>query len=183
MVSPTQTITTAEQLLAAGDIGRCEIVRGELKMMTLAGSEHGEIALKLGILIGSHVRLNDLGRTFAAETGFIIRRNPDTVRAPDVSFVKASRIPAGRLAGYFPGAPDLVVEVLSPSDAMGDVLAKINDWLDAGSVQVWVVDPQTRTLSVYEHDRRTARIFREGDVYDAAPLLPGLTVGVNQIFE
>ncbi|MHC4934337.1 MAG: Uma2 family endonuclease, partial [Planctomycetota bacterium] len=108
-------ITTAEQLLRAGDIGRCELVRGELRMMIPPGFAHGRITIKLTGPILKHVEANGLGIVVAAETGFLLARDPDTVRAPDIAFVRAARGP-GPERGYFPGAPDLAVEVLSPDD-------------------------------------------------------------------
>jgi len=117
-------ITTAEQLLRAGDIGRCELIRGELRMMIPPGAEHGRIAMSLSLRIGNHVLARDLGTVYAAETGFRLTRGPDTVRAPDLGFVRAGRPPAPK-RGYYPGAPDLAVEVLSPDDRPGYVREKV----------------------------------------------------------
>ncbi len=114
-------------------------------MMSPGGFEHGRVALRIGEFVSSFVRQRGLGVATGAETGFQIGRDPDTVRAPDVGFVCAERVPATPTAGFFDGAPDLAVEVLSPSDRASEVLAKVQDWLGAGCRIVWVVDPGTRT--------------------------------------
>ena len=132
-------IATADDLLAAGDIGRCELVRGELLMMSPAGFEHGVITQRIAAFLHGYVSGNVSGRRLgvvtAAETGFVLARSPDTVRAPDVAFVAESRLPHGRTVGYFEGAPDLAIEVLSPSDirdeaARARAIGKISDWLN-----------------------------------------------------
>jgi Uma2 family endonuclease len=120
-MATTQTITTAEQLLQAAGLGRCELVRGELIMMTPAGFRHGCIASTINRVLGNFISQRGLGVVTGAETGFQIGRNPDTVRAPDVAFIGADRVPESKPAGYFPGAPDLAVEVLSPGDRASEL--------------------------------------------------------------
>ena len=151
-------IATADDLLAAGDIGRCELVRGELLMMSPAGFEHGVITQRIAAFlygyVSGYVSGRRLGVVTAAETGFVLARSPDTVRSPDVAFVAESRLPHGRTVGYFEGAPDLAIEVLSPSEirdeaARARAIGKISDWLAAGCVEVWSVDPASRTVTVH----------------------------------
>ncbi len=115
-------ITPASELLAAWVIGRSEMVRGELIRMSPAGFDHGRIAATLSLLVGRFVREHDLGVTTAAETGYLISSDPDTVRAPDLGFVRKERLADAPSRGFFPGAPDLAVEVLSPDDSARDVL-------------------------------------------------------------
>jgi Uma2 family endonuclease len=174
------SITTAEELLRAQDIGRCELVRGELRLLIPPGADHGRVAMALGRLIANHVVEHDLGSTYAAETGFLLARDPDTVRAPDVAFVRAGR-PATPERGYYPGAPDLVVEVLSPDDRPGYVREKVAEWLEGGALAVWVVDPRARTVAVHEPRRRT-RTRRETDTIRGGDVLPGFAVPVAGIF-
>ena len=131
-MATVESISTADQLFEAPDLGRCELLRGELVMMSPAGSKHGVIALRIGGLLMDFVEPRGLGVVFGAETGFCIASNPDTVRAPDVAFVRRERIGGGLPEGFFPGAPDLAVEVLSPNDRASEVLAKVRDWLAAG---------------------------------------------------
>jgi len=131
-MATTAEITTAEQLFEAPDLGPCELVRGELIMVSPPGYVHGSIEARLARALGNFVEANGLGDVLAGEPGFIIARDPDTVRAPDVAFVRAERIPAGERTRFFEGAPDLAVEVLSPNDRASEVNAKVQDWLDAG---------------------------------------------------
>ena len=109
---------TAEDLLRMPDDGmRSELVKGGLREMPPAGSEHGAIAMNIGISLGSHVKVNGLGRVYTAETGFRLSSDPDTVRAPDAAFVSRERVEAaGRVTGFWPGPPDLAVEVVFPND-------------------------------------------------------------------
>jgi len=151
-------------------------------MMSPAGSQHGWIIGKLTVLLGKFVLDNKLGGIMGAETGFIIRRDPDTVRAPDVAFIRANRLPEKLPQGYFDGPPDLAVEVLSPSDRASEVHSKIRDWLDAGCHAVWLVDPESKSITIYKstHDIVVLSI---ADTLTDAQILPGFTMAVSEIFE
>ena len=126
---------TAEELLHLPATGRrLELVKGRVYEMPPPGARHGSVAMRIGSLLNTYVLGNLLGRAFAAETGFILRRNPDTVRAPDASFVAGDRLPEGELpVGYLEMAPDLAVEVVSPSDTAREIQEKVADWLRAGT--------------------------------------------------
>jgi Uma2 family endonuclease len=176
---PTE-IRTAEQLLRNPHIGRCELIRGELRMMSPSGAHHGLVAGNLFMAIATHVRARGLGRAFAAETGFQISEDPDTVRAPDVAFVTTGRLPVPR-RGFYPGAPDLAVEVLSPDDRPGYVREKVAEWLEAGARAVWVVDPGDRTVTVHE-PRRKPEHLAEADALQGGSVLPGFAMPVAAIF-
>jgi Uma2 family endonuclease len=173
-------ITTAEELARAGDIGRCELVRGELRMMIPPFAEHGRVAMNLGALIANHVKAQGLGTAYAAETGFLLARDPDTVRAPDVAFVGADRDPTPE-RGYYPGAPDLAVEVLSPDDRPGYVRDKVAEWLEAGALAVWVVDPRRQTVTVHTAHEAPAVLSRT-DTLRGGDVLPGFAIEVGEIF-
>jgi Uma2 family endonuclease len=173
-------ITTAEELLRAGDIGRCELIRGELHMMIPPGARHGWVAINLTGPILNHVEANRLGHLYAAETGFQLSRDPDTVRAADVAFVRADR-PGPPERGYYPGAPDLAVEVLSPDDRPGYVRDKVAEWLEAGAGAVWVVDPRTRTVAVHEPGRDPL-VLGENDTVPGGEVLPGFALAVREVF-
>lgn len=175
---------TAEELLCLPDTGRrLELVGGDLFEMPPAGAEHGDIAAAILIILGSHVRENRLGRTFAAETGFILASYPDTVRAPDASFVSHDRLPEGGLPrGYLAMAPDLAVEVTSPNDSAIEVEQKANAWLAAGTSEVWVVSPQHRTVTVHRLSE-PAKVFDESETLTGGDLLPGFEVSVQELFE
>lgn len=180
-MTSVSSISTAEQLWNAGDIGRCELVRGELVMMSPAGPNHGDIALTVGTFLKLHVWKHRLGKAYGAETGFVIGRNPDTVRAPDVAFVQQDRLHLTPRRGFFPGPPDLAVEVLSPDDSASEAMAKVDDWLDAGTIEVWVVDPDRKTVTVTTKGQ-PARFLRENNELTCEPLLPGFRVAVAELF-
>ena len=172
---------TAEELYAMGDIERCELVKGEIVKMPPGGADHGDVAGHLLVLIGSYVLSKGLGKAYAAGMGFTIARNPDTTRAPDAGFVRSERVPA-RGRGFFDGPPDLAVEVVSLNDLASDVLEKVEDWLGAGVVSVWVVDPRTRTMQVYRQ-RGDVRRYGAGNEVRDEPTLPGFVLKVGEVFE
>ena len=173
---------TAEELLRLNlPNKRTELVRGVLVVREPAGYRHGEVAALLLVAIGSFVRDRGLGRVLAAETGFKLESNPDTVRAPDVAFVHRDRQPAQKRA-YPPMAPDLSVEVLSPDDRAGEVLAKVGDWLNAGCRLVWVVDPVRRLARVYRADGTESHLA-EGDSLDGEDVLPGFSCPLATVLE
>ena len=175
-------VSTAEELLALPDDGwRYELVRGELRRSMPAGYGHGKVAARIGRLVGNHVEQHELGDVLAAGTGFVIERGPDTVRAPDASFVSAARLPADAVWGFGELAPDLAVEVLSPSDTATEVLDKVLQWLEAGVRLVWVLDPRRRTVSVHTPDRHV-RVLIEGEVLDGGDVLPDFRVEVSALF-
>lgn len=176
-----QATMTAEELLALGDMGRCELIEGELVRMSPGGFEHGTVASRIDRLIGDYVERHQLGLTTAAETGFRVAHNPDTVRAPDVGFISTDRIPKAPRRGFFEGSPDLAVEVISPEDRWSEVTAKANVWLQAGAKLVWLVDPLNRTVTVYTPSE-TLTILREQDTLDAGQVLPGFQVLVRDFF-
>ena len=150
--------------------------------MPPAGGRHGSVAMRIGALLSVHARDNQLGEVFAAETGFILRRDPDTVRAPDASFIAGDRLPPGELAGgYFDIMPDLAVEVLSPNDRPGEVQDKVDDWLGAGVRLVWVINPPTRSAMVYR-SASDGQEMTEGDSLDGADMMPGFTCQLRELF-
>lgn len=179
----TLKLTTADDLFTMADDGyRYELVRGELIRMAPAGARHGELAQLLGWHLTGYVRAQRLGKTYAAETGFMLARDPDTVRAPDVSFVRADRLPQGPSPdGYLDFAPDLAVEVVSPSDRLRAVTQKAMDYLDAGVRAVWLIHPGHRTVTIYYSDR-VAHTLSEADTLDGGDVVPGFRLPVAQIF-
>jgi len=161
---------------------RHELVRGELRMMPPPGFEHGRVAATVGVLLGMHVRQTGVGVTLAAETGFLLASDPDTVRAPDAAFVSKERAEkVGRTAKYWPGAPDLAVEVVSPSDSYHEVQDKALEWLEAGSTAVLVLDPPKRTATVYR-EQGDAHVHGPEDTLDLSNAVPGFSVTVAELF-
>lgn len=177
------TLMTAEQLFAMPHNGcRYELLNGELRQMTPAGAGHGAVVVNLTGPLSQHVRARNMGVVFGAETGFIIGRNPDTVRAPDIAFVRRERIPeSGLPQGYWPGAPDLAVEVVSPGDTIYEVDEKVEAWLRAGALAVWVVNPKRRTVTVSRADGTTT-LLSAGDELTGEDTVPGFRCRVSDIF-
>src|SRR5439155_10259700 len=128
-----------------------------------------------------HVQRVTAGQLFAAETGFALFREPDTVRAPDIAFVRRERLPDPIPVRYPELAPDLVVEVLSPSDRPGETLAKIADWLEAGARLVWVIDPERRIARIYRQDG-TESVLDDGSALVGEDVLPGFRCALRSIF-
>ena len=166
-------VMTADELLRLSlSDKRTELVHGQLVVREPAGYRHGEIAARLLASLYNFVESRALGRVVTAETGFVLRRNPDTVRAADVAFVRRERAPVPSPGGYAEIAPDLVIEVLSPSDRPGDVLRKIGDWLDAGVLLVWLIDPERGDARVYRADG-TQDHLGEHDWLEGESVVPG----------
>lgn len=174
---------TAEELQFFQNDGKCyELIGGELIMMHLAGTRHGRITGRLHYLFAEHVYRHKAGVVYAAETGFQIAHDPDTVRAPDVAFVARERIPPeGEPDGYWAIAPDLVVEVASPHDSATYLQAKVTEWLEACVRSVWVVYPDARSVVVHEPSGQ-ATTLREHDVLDGGDILPDFRCEVKEIF-
>ena len=174
---------TADELLEMQDYGHSyELVKGELRMAPPPGSEHGEVTMNLAGPLHQHVKNNDLGVVYAAETGFKLESNPDTVRAHDVAFVRMESVQqTGRLTGYRSGSPDLVVEVLSPSDRVTSVEEKVAEWLEGGCQMVWVVSPRLHTVTVYRSLTDIVTLT-ENDRLDGADVVPGFQMNIAEIF-
>ena len=180
MSPPASLITAEELLLAPIPDKRVELVRGVLVVREPAGGRHGRVAVNLTIRLGVHVERTRAGQLFAAETGFTLARGPDTVRAPDIAFVRRERLPDPVPIGFPNLAPDLVVEVRSPGDRAGELLAKVADWLTAGTRLVWVVDPERRLARVYRHDGSETTVPTDGTL-DGEDLLPGFSCPLASI--
>ena len=174
---------TAAQLLDMPDDGyRHELVRGELRTMSPAGNVHGMVANVCAWSLTNHVMGNDLGIVYAAETGFLLASDPDTVRAPDAAFTRWERIDeVGEVEGFWPGAPDLVVEVVSPNDRYSEVNEKASDWLCAGARMVVVVDYRRREVVVH-YSPSDRVVLTEGDVLDGDVVVPGWVIPVSKLF-
>ena len=184
MAAAEKTMTAEELLRLPTGMGkRYELAQGELKTMSPAGSKHGGITVRIGGLLDQFVRSKKLGVVFGAETGFILHRNPDTVRAPDAAFVTADRIPAeGVPTGYWPGAPDLAVEVVSPDDRAEEIKAKVSEYFEAGARLIWIVYPATREVVAF----RTAReslVLSVQDTLEGGEAIPGFVCAVAELFE
>jgi Uma2 family endonuclease len=180
--APATQLLTADDLLALPDDGnRYELV-GKLICMPPASFRSSVVAATVLRIVGNFVAQHSLGLCGGADGGLRLFAQPDTVRAPDVSFVRAERIPPGPLeAGYFPGAPDLAVEVLSPSDRYPEVQRKVQEYLDAGTPLVWVLDPESRSATVTHADGRSTYLDSDG-ILDGEDVLPGFRVALADVW-
>ena len=176
-------VYTADDLYEMGEDARYELVRGELRVMEPSPDpSHGSVTMRLSVALATHVYAHRLGEVFAAETGFVLRRDPDTVRAPDIAFVRADQLPAGGIGPrYGDMVPDLAVEVVSPSDRIPQVWQKVDDYLGAGVRAVWVVDPVRRTVAVHGTGE-PVRLLAEHDTLDGGRVVPGFACPVATIF-
>lgn len=181
---PPTSLMTAEELLdLPEDHLRHELVLGALRTMAPAGFEHGAVTMTIGARLHAFVAAHGLGAVLGAETGFTLARGPDTVRAPDVAFVRADRVPpSGARRGFAELAPDLVVEVVSPSDRTGEVTEKALMWVDAGVRLVWVVDPRPRAVTVYRPEG-VVTLLRGSSELDGEDVLPGFRLPLGDLFD
>jgi len=161
---------------------RYELVQGELRQMPLFGGEHGVVATHLISLLADHAQSNHLGIVFGVGIGFKIAANPDTVRAPDIAFIGHERIPASGIPrGFWPGAPDLAVEVVSPGDTVYEVDEKVEEWLAAGARAVWIVNPKRRTITIHRASGETTTL-REDEQLSGEDVVPDFSYRVADIF-
>jgi Uma2 family endonuclease len=181
----TKVRVTADELwrMGSADVRR-ELVDGEVVEMTPAGGVHGQLTARLGRRLVAHVEAHGGGEVLVGDVGFVLTvpGDPERVRAPDVAFVSTARLPGDRLPqGFLHGAPDLAVEVLSPSDNPLEIQRKVRDYLDGGARLVWVVAPVARTVTAYRPDG-SARLVREPEALDGEGVLPGFALALADIF-
>ena len=170
-------LVTADQLLAMGD-GRRELIHGEVIEMTPPGEEHEDIASEMFGHLWTFVRQHKLGKVYS-RLGFLLATDPDIVREPDTTFVRRERVV--RTPKYFPGAPDIAVEVLSPGDTASESNEKAEMWLAHGTREVWVADPRRRTVQIFRPGR-APQSLTEPDAIESGDLLPGFRLPVRDIF-
>ena len=184
--SARRTLLTAEDLWKQTDDSyRYELVKGVIHRMPPAGFEHGIRTSEIGSLLTVHVKKHKLGYVCCAETGFKISQNPDTVRAPDAAFVRQAAIDecdeGGIPRGYWEGAPDLAVEVISPSDTYTEVAEKVDEWLNAGCAMVWVLNPRRETVEVYRSPKDIT-VLHGDDTLDGEDVIEGFQCQVRDLF-
>lgn len=172
------TIEEFERL--ADEPSRLELVRGHIVREPPAGFEHGGIAALIATCLTNHVRQHGLGMVVTDEPGFVLFDEPPTVRSPDVAFVARDRLPADP-RGFAHLAPDLAVEIVSPSNTLGEIQNKVFDYLDAGTRLVWVVEPRGRTVTVYR-SRDLIRILTPSQEIDGGEVVPGFRIEVSEFF-
>ena len=177
-------LLTADDLLRLYSEGvRGELIRGVLHETMSTGQEHGEIVMNLGAALHNFIKPRRLGTLVGSDSGVWLERDPDTVREPDVAYTSAEKIPLdARIPGYAEVAPDLVVEVRSPSNSRREVHDKALMWISHGVSLVWVVHPDTRTIDVHRPDRPTTTLADQ-DTLSGAEVLAGFTCPVADIFD
>ena len=179
----TKLLTADDLLRLYGEGVRGELIRGVLHETMPTGHEHGRIVTNLTILMGVFIRPRKLGGLTASDAGVWLERDPDTVREPDIAYFSSERIPLDlRITGYAEVPPDLVVEIVSPSDSAREAHDKAWMWLSYGVRLVWVVQPDTRTVDVYRPGRAVVTLD-EGDTLDGVDVLPGFTCAVREVFD
>jgi Uma2 family endonuclease len=181
MATQLRTMTADELWTMPEDGMRRELVAGELREMSPVGERHGDAVQNINRALDAHVRAHRLGRV-RPEIGYLLESDPDTLRAPDLSFVRADRLsPSGPAPGFYRGAPDLAIEVVSPHDRYSEVKAKVREYLAAGTAMVIVVDPDDRTVAVYRPGHDPLELTEAG-VIDGENVVPGWKLPVRDIF-
>ncbi len=178
----TKLITADELLFMPNTKYGCELVRGKIVRYMPTGISHGIISAKIGRELSNFVSEHKIGIVLGAETGFYIFQNPDTVRAPDSAFIGNEKLAKyGITEKYFPAAPDLAVEVVSPSDRKKDIEDKIKDYLTAGVSLVWIIYPPNRIVAVYRQSNLVS-ILRDNDDLDGENILPDFQLSLSELF-
>jgi Uma2 family endonuclease len=172
---------TGEELFQMGDIGRSELVKGEIVRMSPTGHPHADYEGNFYAALREFVKRNKLGRVFVGEVGIYTHRDPDTVRAADVAFVSKERMSKAKPQGYLDVAPDLVVEILSPDDAWSDLMEKLDEYFSVGVKSVWVADPRKQQVYVY-HSATDVKRFNANETLIDNDALPGFSASMADLF-
>ena len=183
MSSVAQRLLTAEEFWQLpGEGTHRELVRGEVVETMPPGGRHGEVVVTLGSLLRRWAKQGP-GGYVGTEAGFILGHDPDIVRGPDVSYVRTDRIPPdGVPEAFWPFAPDLAVEVVSPSETANDIQEKVHDFLSAGTPLVWVIYPRRGEVVVHTADG-LARTYSGDDILEHPDVLQGFSCRVSELFE
>jgi Uma2 family endonuclease len=179
---PRAKLVTGEELLAMGDVGPCELIDGRIVRMNPTGMQHGDIVIALGSALRDFVRKHQLGRVVGGEVGIYTRREPDRVRAADIAFVSRERLVDKSLKGFLKVAPELVVEIISPTDRWQNMRDKLEEYFAIGVHRVWIVEPDNRDVLVYSASTEM-RKFGEGDMLMGEGVLDGFTLAIAELFE
>ncbi len=183
MATDTKLMTADDLLRLYSEGVRGELIRGVLHETMPTGQEHGEIVANLVLELGVFVKPRKLGRLTASDAGVWLEHDPDTVREPDVAFFSADKVPPGvRVTGYSEAVPDLVAEIVSPSDSRREIRDKAWMWVSHGVRMVWAVDPDTRTVDVYRSDEGVLTLG-ESDLLSGMDVLPGFSCVVRAVFD
>ena len=176
-----EELVTGAQLLAMGDVGPCELIDGRIMPLSPPGGEHGRIEANLAFELRKFSKEERLGWTLSGEVGIFIRRNPDRVRGADLAFVSRSRAQEGPPKGFLELAPELIAEIVSPTDRWQDIRAKLDDYFSIGVEQVWIVEPGTHSVLVYCSPTEAAKLSEE-DTLQGEGVLKGFSLPIVQLF-
>lgn len=183
MSTALQTMTAEEFFALASQGKRMDLIDGEVVEMAPSGAEQGGITVSLSWIMMNWVKRSNHGKLFAQDTGFILARDPDVVLCPDIAYIRNEHLPkSGIPKGFFELVPDLVVEIVSPSDRYTDVEVKVERWLAAGVPLVWIVNPRLKQVKVYQPGSE-AITLRSTDDLTGCEVLPGFTCRVSELFE
>jgi len=182
-MSETPQLVTAEDLARLPDDGyRYELVEGRLVRTSPVTFDHGRIVMRIGFLLSHHLEQHPVG-VVGAEIGFKLAANPDTVRGPDIAFVRSERVPPTGGRGFFKGPPDVAIEVLSPDDRTSEMHAKTEEYLAKGVLLVVVVDPDDQSVTVFRPRAVEVTLESETDVLDLSDVIPGFRCQLREIFQ
>lgn len=181
-ISPSKKKISGEELFAMGDIGRTELVEGEIVYMSPTGHPHGFVEFNIGTALHNFVRKHKLGRVLGGEVGIYTKRNPDTVRGADVAFISKARLAQVQSQSYLDVAPELIVEILSPDDRWSEVTEKLEEYFAIDVQMVWIADPQRQQVHVYRSMTDVERLKAE-DELSGGEVLPGFGITVAELFE
>ncbi len=182
MAVEPKLMTAAELERLPDDGQRHELVRGELRTMAPASSHHARTTSRFDRSLGNHVEAHDLGEVLTGDPGFLLTVNPDTVRAPDVAFIRRDRWDAvTQERGFWIGAPDLAVEIISPNDLYTEVEEKVADLLQYGTPLVLVVNPWRQTVAAHRPGQ-PVQIYSGDDVLQADDIVPGWKLPLRDLF-
>jgi Uma2 family endonuclease len=175
-----ETLMTGEELFRRPDLGPCELVNGRIVPLPPTGADHGFVESRLTRRLSAYAEDTGRGEVMSGEAGIYIRRNPDTVRAPDAAFISNERLAQRKSPSFLDVAPELVVEVLSPDDRWSEVTEKIEDYFEAGVARVWIVDSKTRKLHAYRSPTESEQ-FGEGQTLTDEEILPGFRLVISEL--
>lgn len=179
---PTKTLITADEYLHMPDRGPSELVRGEVREMRPPSYKHGVVCVNVSMTLKLWARARNAGSVAANDAGVITERNPDTVRGADVQFISGARLPDGYPDEGYPAVPpDLAVEVISPNDRWAEVVRIVDEYLEVGVLEVWLVDPQNEFVEVHRPNQPPVR-YEIGDVLSSDAILPGFQCPVQDFF-
>ena len=179
--SSPPSLITGEELAAMGDIGRTELVKGEIIYLMPTGHPHGFYEVNLATFLNVFVRTHKLGRVLGGEVGIYTHRQPDTVRGADVAFISHERLAQVQSKSFLDVCPELIVEVMSPDDTWSEVHEKLEEYLAVGAQLIWVVDPRRQRLHIYR-SLTDLEILTAQDTLTGGEVLPGFQVPVAELF-